>query len=218
MLTKAPVLAYYDGKSEVTIQCDSSQAGIGAVLLQDGKPVTYTSRAMTPTEQRYAQIEKEMLAIVHSCTKFDQYIYGRLEVKVQSDHKPLETIFKKPIASSPKRLQRMLLFLQKYSLKVEYKKGKHMYIADTLSRAYLKQYPKKEDKYDVLAVEEFEICQELEAINLTEEVPNSKKRMEEIRSESKADETLQQVRKYVLEGWPESCEELKSELKPYYNV
>ena len=88
---------------------------------------------MTPTEQNYAQIEKELLAIVFACEKFDQYIFGRSDVVVQSDHKPLETIFKKPIHSSPKRLQQMQLCLQNYDIQVEYKKGTTMFLADTLS-------------------------------------------------------------------------------------
>ena len=56
---------------------------------------------------------------------------------MQSDHKPLETIFKKPIHSSPKRLQRMRLRLQNYDIQVEYKKGETMFLAYTLGRAYL---------------------------------------------------------------------------------
>ena len=46
------------------MQCDASQHGLGAVLLQGGQPVTYASQALTPTEEKYAQIEKELLAIV----------------------------------------------------------------------------------------------------------------------------------------------------------
>ena len=85
---------------------------------------------MTKTEQRYAQIEKECLAIVFSCERFSQYLLGRNKITVQSDHKPLETIFKKPLFSAPKRLQRMLLRLQGYSLDVKYKQGCKMYIAN----------------------------------------------------------------------------------------
>ena len=78
-----------------------------------------------------------MLGILVGCEKFDQYIFGR-KVKIETDHKPLVSITKKPIHSAPKRLQRMLLRLQKYDLELQYKKGKEMYIADALSRAYPK--------------------------------------------------------------------------------
>ena len=136
LVTEAPVLSYYDPSSDLAIQCDASQKGLGAALLQNQKPVAYASRALTETETRYAQIEKEMLAIVYALEKFNQFTYGR-HVTVYSDHKPLEAILKKPLACAPKRLQGMIMRLQKYDLDVQYEKGKNMHIADFLSRAYL---------------------------------------------------------------------------------
>ena len=52
------------------------------------------TRILTATERNHAQIEKKLLAIVFACEKFDQYVYGREKVHVQSDHKPLEVIFR----------------------------------------------------------------------------------------------------------------------------
>ena len=75
-VTAAPVFRFFVVRKPVTIQCDASETGLGAVLLQDGQPICYASRALTDTETRYAHIEKELLAIVWSCDKFDQYIYG----------------------------------------------------------------------------------------------------------------------------------------------
>ena len=49
---------YYNVNDEVTLQCDASQSGLGAALMQNGQPVAYGSRALTPAETRYAQIEK----------------------------------------------------------------------------------------------------------------------------------------------------------------
>ena len=66
------MLSYYDLKSPLEIQCDASQRGLGAALMQLGKPIAYASRALTDTEERYAQIEKEMLAIVFSLEKYNQ--------------------------------------------------------------------------------------------------------------------------------------------------
>ena len=74
---------------------------------------------MTPTQQRYAVIEQEMLAVVFGCQKFHQYIYGK-KVKIESDHKPLESIMKKPLQNTPPSLQRMLLSLQKYDTDLVY--------------------------------------------------------------------------------------------------
>ena len=67
LCAEPPVLKYYDESKPVEIQCDASQSGVGAVLMQEERPIAYTSHAMTDTEKRYAQIEREMLSIVHAC-------------------------------------------------------------------------------------------------------------------------------------------------------
>ena len=91
-VAQTPILRYYSLNEEVTVQCDASQTGLGATLMQNGQPVAYASRALTDAETRYAQIEKELLAIVFACERFDLYLYGRQQVTVQSDHQPLEAI------------------------------------------------------------------------------------------------------------------------------
>ena len=73
VLMKAPVLAYYDVTKPVKVTCDASKCGLGAALLQDDKPVAFGSRALTDAETRYAQIEKELLAMVFAFEKFNQY-------------------------------------------------------------------------------------------------------------------------------------------------
>jgi len=132
VLSTEPVLAFYNVDKPVLITCDASQSGLGAVLLQEDRPIAYASRALTDAETRYAQIEKELLAIVFAFSKFHQYVYGK-EALVESDHRPLESIMKKPLAAAPPRLQRMLLQLQKYSFTLVYKPGKELVLADTLS-------------------------------------------------------------------------------------
>ena len=104
LVTTTPVFSYYHLKVELGIQYDASKKGLGAALLQRGKLITYTSRALTETEQRYTQIEKGMLVSIFSPEKFNQHTY-RPHVKIQSDHKPLESILKKSLACTPKRLQ-----------------------------------------------------------------------------------------------------------------
>ena len=116
--------------------CNISQSGLGAVPLQDNQPVAYASRALTDVESRYTQIEKELLAIAFAFNKFHQYVYGK-SVLLESDHKPLESIFKKSLATAPPRLTHMLLQLQKYSFTIAYKPGKELFLANTLSRAYI---------------------------------------------------------------------------------
>ncbi|KAL7876961.1 hypothetical protein SRHO_G00036040 [Serrasalmus rhombeus] len=131
-LTQTPVLRYFDHKMPLTLQADSSKDGLGACLLQEGHPVCYASPALTDTEKRYAQIEKDLLAIVFAAKRFHQYVYGR-PVTVQSDHKPLEVIMRKQLSKAPARLQTMMLQLQRYDLHVTYTPGKDMHIADTIT-------------------------------------------------------------------------------------
>ena len=122
ILSTTPVQRYFDLGAIPTLQCDACMHGLGACLMQDGHPVAYASRSLTPTEVQYAQIEKELLAIVFGMEKFETYLYGR-KVLVKFDFKPLEAIFKKSLLNAPKRLQRMLLRLQRYEFGVSYKKG-----------------------------------------------------------------------------------------------
>jgi hypothetical protein len=133
-LMQDKLLKYYDVTEPVTLSVHSSSYGLGACLMQDSKPVSYASQSLNQAEKNYAQIEKELLAIVFGCKKYHQYIYGK-PVTIETDHKPLEYLFKKPLIASPPRLQRMMLSLQQYDLSVYYKPGKTLYIADTLSRA-----------------------------------------------------------------------------------
>jgi hypothetical protein len=86
ILTAAPVLRFYDPSKALTLTVDASKDGLGAALLQEGAPVAYASRSLSNTQKCYAQIEKEMLAIVYGAKKFHQYIYGK-KVVVETDHK-----------------------------------------------------------------------------------------------------------------------------------
>ncbi|XP_055591841.1 uncharacterized protein K02A2.6-like isoform X1 [Uranotaenia lowii] len=136
-ITTTPVLSLFDPRLPIEIQTDSSKHGLGSVILQQGRPVAYASRTLSGSEQKWAQIEKELLAIVFACEKFHHFLYGR-NFKVQSDHKPLETLIKRDIDEVTPRLQRMFLHLLKYpGLSVVYTPGKDMLIADCLSRAPL---------------------------------------------------------------------------------
>ena len=67
MITNSPVLKFFDPKKPTRVSVDTSSKGIGAVLLQDQYPIAYASKSLTTCQQNYAQIEKEMLAIVFGC-------------------------------------------------------------------------------------------------------------------------------------------------------
>lgn len=102
-------------------------------MLQDEKPIAYASKSLNSTEVNYAQIEKELYAVLFGCKRFHEYMYGR-RVIVESDHKPLEAILRKPLAAAPPRLQRMILQFQKYNIHIIHRPGKDIPVADTLSQ------------------------------------------------------------------------------------
>ena len=127
------LITNYDRTKPVTVQVDASQRGLGACLVQEGKPIAFASKSLTDTETRYANIEREIIAIVFACQRFNTYVLGR-QFTVESDHKSLEMIHQKSLVSTPPRLQRMLLQLQRYDLTIRYKPGKDMLLTDALSR------------------------------------------------------------------------------------
>ena len=79
--------AYYDQKQPVILQVDALTKGLGATLVQNGRPIAFASKALTPAETRFANIERELLAVMYGCEKFHTYLYGR-RFKVESDHRP----------------------------------------------------------------------------------------------------------------------------------
>ena len=201
-ISNPPVLKYFDVHKPVTLSVDASQNGIGAVCMQDGSPVAYASRALTQTESQYAQIEKELLAAVFACSKFHDFIFGNTAT-IETDHKPLITIVKKPLHQAPARLQRMLLQLQRYDLHFVYKRGKELYIADLLSRAYTDEQPNPESS------EEFEVMS-VKTISTS--------RMDELRNATSVDPTMQKLVSTIKSGWPEKYKHVPPEIKPYYHV
>ena len=205
-VTRTPVLRYYNVKEPITIQFDASEKGLGAALLQNGQPVANASGALSSAETCYAQIEKELLAIVSACERFETYIYGRDVVYVDSDHKPLETIMLKPLHAAPQRLQRMLLRLQKYNLELRYKKGCDMFLADTLSRAYLPE------------VNASELTQELEGVDHKLLLPVSEARWQQIEHASADDPVLQELRLMTQHGWPANRSDVPPCLLPYFDI
>ena len=201
-LQSTPKLAYYDVNKPVVVSVDASSHAIGAVLLQEGRPIAYSTKALTPTQKRYQQIEKEALAIRHGCKKFHDYIYGK-SVVIETDHKPLESIFKKPLQSAPPRLQRLLFDVLQYSPKIVYKQGKDIPIPDALNR---------DCKTDSL--EEF---LDEEIFEVTVDVPFPISLYPEILSAVNEDTELQQLKSLILNGWPATIQEVPQAMRKYWN-
>ena len=134
LLSSSPQVLWPEIKEPVTLAVDARWKGVRAVLLQNDRPVAYASKALTPSQEKYEQIEKEMLAIVFGCEWFHDYLYGQRKITAESDHKPLEAILKKPIHQASLRLQKMILILKPYTVNVKHIPGSHLVLADKLSR------------------------------------------------------------------------------------
>ncbi|RYE25774.1 MAG: hypothetical protein EOP45_04445 [Sphingobacteriaceae bacterium] len=201
MIANAPTLQSFDENKEITLETDASKFGIGSDILQGNKPIAFASRSLTDTEVNYAQVEKEMLAVVFACKKFHHYIYGR-SITIRSDHKPLVSVMKKDIHKIPNaRLQRMRLSLLKYRVNLVYVPGKELYIADLLSRYY-----NKEDKtHEIEDLNEF-----VHTINITDE------RKEDFKKALQEDKCLSELKKVLLNGWPTDKKPLNEEVKSYW--
>ena len=157
-LVKPTLLALYDPQVRTKISADASSFGLGAVLLQQfdtgWRPVAYASRTMSETETRYAQIEKEALAVTWACEKFSDYILGRFFL-IESDHKPLIPLLNtKSLNALPPRILRFRLRLDRFMYTVHHVPGKLLNTADALSRAPhgsmddAEQYARREEEIE----------------------------------------------------------------------
>ena len=202
------MLARYDSTYETA---DASSYGVGAVLKQvqpcgSVKPIAYVSRALTPTEQRYAQIEKEALAATWACERFQSYLIGTT-FTIETDHKPLVPLLSsKPLDVVPIRVQRFRLCLMRFHFRIVHVPGKELNTADTLSRAPLRT-DNESDRDKSNQVDAY-----IEAI--VNSLPATEERIETIRTEQEKDHVCKQIKHYCEAGsinWT-------GPLKPYYPV
>jgi hypothetical protein len=122
-------LTYFDPKAEHEVHVYGCLLGISETLVQksenDGpwQVVQYASQSLSDTETRYSQIELETLAVDFACKKFHLYLYG-IPFTIITDHKPFEAILNNPRHQTSIRLQRILVRIMDYQVKVEYRLGK----------------------------------------------------------------------------------------------
>ena len=158
IFSNTPVLARYNVDSETIITTDASNQGIGATLSQiqpDGtrRLVAAASRSLNETEQRYAAIEKESLGVCWALEKFSQYILGMTNVTVETDHRPLTTLFGNMFLDRlPPRILGYKLRLQRFQFTIKHVSGKNNAAADALSR-YTLASPNDEDGKTMKEVE-----------------------------------------------------------------
>ena len=143
--------------------------------------------------------------MVFGLEKFHQYTYGR-KVTLQTYHKPLEAIVKKPLHMAPKRLQHLLLRLLVYDVILTYRCGRQMQLADTLSRAYL------------LHTDATPFEMEVQSVNMVQDLPLAAARLDDVQAHTAKDDTLQVLTRVILEGWPEDKTAIPAAAMPYFSV
>uniref|UniRef100_A0A3P8TBN5 ribonuclease H n=1 Tax=Amphiprion percula TaxID=161767 RepID=A0A3P8TBN5_AMPPE len=203
ILSSPEVLAQYSNTADTRVAADASPYGVGAVLTQkqsDGtwRPVTYISRGLTDTERRYAQIEKEALAVTWSCERLSSYLMG-LQFTLITDHKPLVPLLStRGLDDLPPRILRFRLRLLRFSFEIIHVPGKNLVTADALSRAPVRGPP---------SADELQLEKEVEVFvdSVVSCLPATEKRLEEIKSAQEKDELCKKVKDCCLAGWPEKC-------------
>jgi hypothetical protein len=188
-------LGYFQKDWSTFLEVDASPVGTEAVLFQQDpkdpenkKVIMFWSQLFTDIEQRYSQTEKEALAIVLGCDKFQTYLIGK-PFTIITDNKAMELILKNPKSKPPARILRWNLRLMEFNLDIIHRPG-CTYVADFLSRN-----PLKFEKVNQVTktAEDF--------INFTEYInkPNAIK-IEEIVNETKLDKTIQLFIKSIIEN------------------
>lgn len=209
-LASAPVLAVYEATRPTKVSADASNYGLGAALWQKHdetwRPIAYASRALTDTERRYAQIEKESLALVWGVEKFSEYLRGMESFILETDHKPLVSLFGvKALTDLPLRLQRFGLRLMPFRFEIRHVPGKTLVVADHLSRHPIST------RADV---------QEIHTLQDEKDPqygwPASDRFLQDIAFETREDPGLSQVAHYVRNGWPATSLDVAGLVRPYF--
>ena len=213
-LTSSEVLALYNPTFETVVSADASAYGLGAVLRQrqpNGslRPVAYISRALTETEQRYAQIEKEALAVTWACERFQEYLIG-MRFRMETDHKPLVPLLSsKNLDEMPVRMQRFRLRLMRFDYSVSHVPGKDLTTADTLSRSPVLKSDSRAGEFQ----------KEVDAfVNLiVNNLPATVMKLKEIENTQNQDAVCKQVKKYCQSAWP-CLSNLKGPVKSFAKI
>jgi transposase InsO family protein len=212
-ISSAPCLALFDPSKLTMVSADASSFGLGSALLQqqpDGtwRPIVYASRALNETEKRYAQVEKECLALTWACERFADFIVG-LKIIIQTDHKPLTSLLSplRALDDIPPRIQRMRIRLMRFNFTVIYVPGSTLKTADALSRFPLSNQP--------LLIEPSQTI-EHHVANIIDSTPLLDNVLQKVRVESARDPTFQLITSFCTGGWPD-VNKLPVDAQPYWH-
>ena len=206
------LLSYYDTQKTVTLEVDASGKGLGACLTQDGKPVAFASKRLSPAEQHYSNIERETLALVFGVTRFHTYLFGRHFI-IESDHRPLEMICRKSLMQAPPRLQRLLVKIQGYDFTVRHKRGVDMIMSDALSR-----FPTPHEDAEVkLDVSIDSVAMNDDTLLLVDTINFGNTGRQQLVADTSTDPVLIELKCLIQSGWPGRIQDIPDHVRPYWS-
>ncbi|XP_048630844.1 uncharacterized protein LOC125604595 [Brassica napus] len=130
-LTNAPLLVLPDFTKTFEIECDASGVGIGAVLMQEKRPIAYFSEKLSGAMLNYPTYDKELYALIRALQTWQHYLWPK-EFVIHTDHESLKHL--KGQHKLNKRHARWVEFLETFPYVIHYKQGKENIVADALSR------------------------------------------------------------------------------------
>ena len=133
-LTHAPLLALPNFAKTFEVECDASGLGIGAVLMQEGRPIAYFSEKLSGAALKYPTYDKEFYALVRALETWQHYLWPK-EFVIHTDHESLKHL--KGQHKLNKRHARWMEFVETFPYVIRYKQGKENIVADALSRRYV---------------------------------------------------------------------------------
>lgn len=119
-MTQAPVLSLPDFSKQFVVEVDASGNGLGAVLMQEAKPLAYYSKAITGRALGRSTYEKELMAIVHLVHQWRNYLLGR-RFRIRTNHSSLKYLLEQRITTMDQ--QRWIVKLMGYDYEIEYRLG-----------------------------------------------------------------------------------------------
>ena len=210
-LAQTKTLSFFNPTLQTELIVDASPFGLGAVLCQknnsgESQIIAYASKALTEVEQRYPQTDREALAIIWGAEHFRLYLVGK-EFDVLTDHKPLESIFNKPLIQLSPRLERWMLRKQVFKMNVKYIPGSSN-IADYLSR---NPERKQQQIFATMAAEEYvnQVAKATEPFRIS---------AEELVKETVKDPELREVKRFLDQAsWKNVSKETRAKYEKYQN-
>ena len=225
---ESTLLSYYDKSKPIFIEVDASGQGLGAVLLQgnvsneelkqasqtDGKylkfrnklkPIAFASKSLSEAEQRYSNIERELLGVVWAIQHFNHYTFAN-KINIISDHKPLQPLFSgKALTSCSPRTARLLLKVIDRDVMFFYQQGPSMHLADPLSR--LSTHNIEDGNKEEVQGLKVNICDITSVKNVT---------LDQFKEHTGMDEDFKLLKMYVMHGWPSAQQDCVEQLRSYY--